>query len=134
MVQHLAAVTVIVPDYGQAIDFYVHRLGFRLVEDTTLSSSKRWVLVSPPGEGQTHLLLAKAATDEQAEAIGHQAGGRVFLFLATDDFDRDHAAYQKAGATFLEQPRVEPYGKVAVFRDPFGNKWDLIQPASLRGT
>ena len=128
MTQHLSAVTVVVPDYDAAIAFYVGRLGFRLIEDTPLSGSKRWVLVSPPGSKETRLLLAKADSDRQRRAIGDQTGGRVFLFLATDDFDRDHAAYLQAGVEFLEEPRAEPYGKVAVFRDPFGNTWDLIQP------
>ena len=128
MAQHLSAVTLVVPDYDAAIAFYVGRLGFRLVEDTPLSASKRWVLVSPPGSKETRLLLAKADSDRQRRAIGDQTGGRVFLFLATDDFDRDHAAYLRAGVEFLEEPRAEPYGKVAVFRDPFGNTWDLIQP------
>ena len=119
MTQHLSAVTVVV--------FYVGKLGFRLVEDTPLSSAKRWVLVAPPGSTETHLLLAKAASDEQVRAIGNQTGGRVFLFLDTDDFDRDHAAFIKAGVAFIEEPRMEAYGKVAVFRDPFGNLWDLVQ-------
>ena len=128
MKQHLSAVTVVVPDYDAAIAFYVGGLGFRLVEDTKLSASKRWVRVAPPGSVETSLLLAQAASDEQRRAIGNQTGGRVFLFLRTDDFDRDHAAFKRAGAEFLEEPRLETYGKVAVFRDPFGNKWDLVQP------
>ena len=128
MTQYLAAVTVVVPDYDEAIAFYVGKLGFRLIADTLLSSSKRWVLVSPRASAETHLLLAKATSDEQKRAIGNQTGGRVFLFLRTDDFERDHRAFKQAGVEFLESPRVETYGKVAVFRDPFGNKWDLIQP------
>ena len=130
MTQYLSAVTVVVPDYDAAIAFYVGKLGFQLIEDTPQSGSKRWVLVSPPGTAESRLLLAKADSDRQYQAIGNQTGGRVFLFLATDDFDRDHAAYMRAGVEFVEEPRVEPYGKVAVFRDPFGNKWDLIQPNS----
>jgi catechol 2,3-dioxygenase-like lactoylglutathione lyase family enzyme len=128
MAQYIAAVTVVVPDYDEAIAFYVGKLGFRLIEDTVLSSSKRWVLVSPQGSVETHLLLAQATSDEQERAIGNQTGGRVFLFLRTDDFERDYLAFKQAGVEFLESPRVETYGKVAVFRDPFGNKWDLIQP------
>ena len=127
MTQYLSAVAVVVPNYDEAIAFYVGRLGFQLVEDKPLSGSKRWVLVSPPGSVGTCLLLAKAASNEQSRAIGNQTGGRVFLFLRTDDFDRDHAAFEQAGVEFLEEPRSETYGKVAVFRDPFGNKWDLIQ-------
>ena len=130
MPQYLSAVTVVVPDYDAAIAFYVGKLGFQLIEDTRQSGSKRWVLVSPPGTAESRLLLAKADSDRQYQAIGNQTGGRVFLFLATDDFDRDHAAYMRAGVAFVEEPRVETYGKVAVFRDPFGNKWDLIQPNS----
>ena len=130
MTQYLSAVTVVVPDYDAAIAFYVGKLGFQLIEDTRQSGSKRWILVSPPGAAESRLLLAKADSDRQYQAIGNQTGGRVFLFLATDDFDRDYAAYMRAGVEFVEEPRVEPYGKVAVFRDPFGNKWDLIQPNS----
>jgi catechol 2,3-dioxygenase-like lactoylglutathione lyase family enzyme len=124
----LATVTLVVPDYDQAIAFYVGALGFRLIEDTPLSAEKRWVVVCPPGGGAC-LLLAKAANAEQTAAIGNQAGGRVAFFLETDDFARDHAAFSAAGVHFLEPPRTEPYGTVAVFVDPFGNKWDLIGPA-----
>lgn len=127
MSRRIAALSLIVPDYDQAIAFYVGKLGFALLEDTRLSETKRWVRVAPLGGGAA-LLLAKAAGLEQEAAIGLQAGGRVFLFLETDDFDRDHAAYLSAGVEFLETPRTEAYGKVAVFRDPFGNKWDLIEP------
>ena len=128
MKQYLSAVTVVVPDYDAAIAFYVGGLGFQLVEDTPLSASKRWVRVAPPGSVETCLLLAQAASDEQRRAIGNQTGGRVFLFLRTDDFDRDYATFKRAGAEFAEPPRLEAYGKVAVFRDPFGNRWDLVQP------
>lgn len=130
MSQYLSAVTLVVPDYDAAIAFYVGRLGFELVEDTRLSAVKRWVVVAPSGSHETRLLLAKAATRAQATRIGDQTGGRVFLFLATNDFDRDYAAMVAKGVRFLEAPRLEPYGKVVVFTDPFGNKWDLIEPAT----
>ncbi|MET1415801.1 VOC family protein [Roseibium sp. HPY-6] len=129
MKQMIGAVALVVPDYDTAIAFYVGKLGFNLVEDTQLSETKRWVLVAPRGSAETRLLLAKADDDEQATAIGNQAGGRVFLFLNTDDFDRDHAAMVSNGVVFLEAPREEAYGKVAVFQDPFGNNWDLIEHA-----
>lgn len=128
MPQLLSAVSLVTPDYDAAIRFYVDVLGFDLIEDSDLGDGKRWVLVAPPGARETRLLLAKAATDRQRAAIGDQAGGRVFLFLATDDFERDFARYRAAGVLFEEAPRTEPYGVVAVFRDPFGNRWDLIQP------
>jgi catechol 2,3-dioxygenase-like lactoylglutathione lyase family enzyme len=127
--QYLSAVTIVVPDYDEAIAFYVGKLGFTLSDDTPLPDGKRWVTVTPPGSRETKLLLAKAATSEQREAIGRQTGGRVFLFLTTNDFDRDHGLMYAAGVTFVEGPRNETYGKVAVFRDPFGNLWDLIEPA-----
>lgn len=123
----LTAVALLVPDYDAGIAFFVGRLGFELVEDTALSPTKRWVRVRPPGSSTTTLLLARAATPEQASSIGNQAGGRVFLFLHTDDFDRDHARFAAAGVTFEGPPRTEPYGKVAVFLDPFGNRWDLVE-------
>lgn len=128
MRQSLAAVALLVPDYDAGIAFFVGKLGFDLVEDTELAPSKRWVRVRPPGTDGTSLLLARAASPEQERAIGQQAGGRVFLFLHTDDFDRDHARYTTAGVHFVEPPRIEPYGKVAVFQDPFGNRWDLVEP------
>ncbi len=123
----ISSVAVLVPDYDQAIDFYVNCLGFKLLEDVSLSSAKRWVRVLPPGASETALLLAQATTDQEAQSIGNQAGGRVFLFLDTDDFERDYDAFKAAGVIFLEQPRYEPYGTVAVFQDPFGNQWDLIE-------
>jgi catechol 2,3-dioxygenase-like lactoylglutathione lyase family enzyme len=125
--QSIAALALLVPDYDDGIAFFVGRLGFELVEDTALSPTKRWVRVRPPGATETSLLLARAASPAQARAIGAQAGGRVFLFLHTDDFDRDHARYLAAGVTFVEEPRLEAYGKVAVFEDPFGNRWDLVE-------
>lgn len=125
----VSAVTLVVPDYDEAIGFYVDRLGFDLVEDTPLPDGKRWVLVEPSGGG-TRLLLAKADGAEQVSAIGNQTGGRVSFFLTTDDFGRDFEAFSARGVEFLETPRHESYGSVAVFRDPFGNRWDLIQPAN----
>jgi catechol 2,3-dioxygenase-like lactoylglutathione lyase family enzyme len=131
MPQHLALVAIVVPDYDEAIAFYVGVLGFTLVDDSFQPlQNKRWVVVSPPGASESRLLLARATNDEQRSRIGNQTGGRVFLFLYTDDFDRDHAAYRAKGVVFVREPSVEPYGKVAVFRDPFGNLWDLVQPAS----
>jgi len=121
-------VALVVPDYDAAIAFYVGKLGFRLTEDID-QGRKRWVTVEPPGGG-TRLVLARAEGPDQEAAIGNQAGGRVFLFLATDDFVRDHAAMRAAGVTFEEAPRHEPYGTVAVWRDPFGNRWDLVGPAT----
>lgn len=127
MTQYLSAITLLVPDYDAGIVFYVDKLGFDLLEDTRLSDTKRWVRVAPKG-AETALLLAKADSPDQVAAIGHQTGGRVSFFLHTDDFERDYAAMTAAGVTFLEAPRHEPYGSVVVFQDPFGNKWDLIQP------
>ncbi len=127
MVQRIATVALVVPDYEAGITFYCGALGFELIADTDMGGGKRWVLVGPP-DGGTRLLLAKAADGKQAAAIGNQTGGRVGFFLETDDFARDHAAYVAAGVRFLEPPRHETYGSVAVFADPFGNKWDLIEP------
>jgi catechol 2,3-dioxygenase-like lactoylglutathione lyase family enzyme len=126
--QSISAVTLLVPSYEEGLAFYVGRLGFRLVEDTPLGAGKRWVVVTPPGSEETRLLLARASTEEQRAVIGAQAGGRVFLFLQTDDFWRDYRRYRDAGVEFREAPREEPYGTVAVFCDPFGNNWDLIEP------
>ena len=123
----IAAVSLLVRDYDEAIAFYVGNLGFDLSENTDMGGGRRWVRVTPKG-GDASLLLARAATDEQKAAVGDQAGGRVWLFLETDDFDRDHAAFTAAGVRFREAPRLEPYGKVAVFEDLYGNAWDLIQP------
>ncbi|WP_374376891.1 VOC family protein [Tabrizicola sp.] len=126
MASRVSAITLVVPDYEAGLAFYVGQLGFRLVEDVD-QGRKRWVTVEPPGGG-TRLVLARAEGEAQRAAIGNQAGGRVFLFLQTDDFARDHAAMLAAGVTFEEAPRHEPYGSVAVWRDPFGNRWDLIGP------
>ena len=130
MTQHFAAIALVVRDYDEALDFYVGKLGFELIEDSKMSDSKRWVLVAPPGAKEMRLLLAKADNPEQKTRIGNQAGGRVFLFLHTDDFQRDYETYRTRGVRFLEAPRHEPYGTVAVFVDLYGNKWDLIQPSS----
>jgi catechol 2,3-dioxygenase-like lactoylglutathione lyase family enzyme len=126
MTARLAAVTLVVPDYDAAIEFYVGKLGFELLEDTDLGGGKRWVRVVPKG-AETALLLAKAANPDQQAAIGNQTGGRVGFFLQTDDFERDHAAFCAKGVHFRETPRHELYGIVAVFEDPFGNAWDLIE-------
>jgi catechol 2,3-dioxygenase-like lactoylglutathione lyase family enzyme len=126
--QRLAAVTLLVPDYDQAIAYFCDVLDFELLEDTPLDAGKRWVRVRPRGSTGTALLLARAASDDQRQRIGDQGAGRVFLFLATDDFARDHARYVDAGVRFTEPPRTEAYGTLAVFEDPFGNRWDLIQP------
>lgn len=122
----IAAIALVVPDYEAGLAFYVGTLGFRLAEDID-QGRKRWVVVEPPGGG-ARLVLARAEGSAQRAAIGNQAGGRVFLFLETDDFARDHAAMLAAGVTFEEAPRHEAYGSVAVWRDPFGNRWDLIGP------
>lgn len=126
---YIGLVTLVVRDYDEAIDFYVRIAGFRLVEDTRLDDRKRWVVVSPPGTRETGLLLARAATPRQRERVGDQAGGRVCLFLRTGDFRGDYQRMRRAGVRFLERPRREPYGTVAVFEDLYGNRWDLIQPA-----
>jgi catechol 2,3-dioxygenase-like lactoylglutathione lyase family enzyme len=128
MPQRLSLTALLVDDYDRAISFYVGKLGFELREDTPLTAEKRWVVVAPRGAA-SGILLARAADDRQRQAIGDQSGGRVFLFLETDDFARDHLAYTSQGVRFLEAPRREPYGRVAVFEDVYGNRWDLIQLA-----
>lgn len=125
---HLGLVTVVVPDYAGAIDFYVGTLGFVLREDSPLGGGKRWVVVAPPGSRETALLLARAAGPAQAARVGDQTGGRVGFFLYTNDFAGEHARLRAAGVEFEEAPRHESYGTVAVFRDPYGNRWDLLQP------
>jgi catechol 2,3-dioxygenase-like lactoylglutathione lyase family enzyme len=125
--QRLTLTALLVRDYDEAIDFYVRKVGFDLVEDTDMGGGKRWVVVRPPGS-EGGLLLAKAVGD-QGRMVGEQGGGRVFLFLQTDDFGRDQGRMAAAGVRFLEAPRHEPYGTVAVFEDLYGNRWDLIQPA-----
>ena len=125
----LATVTLVVPDYDAAIAFYRDTLGFELVEDTDLGGTRRWVVVAP--HRGARLLLAQAADDEQKSAIGNQTGGRVAFFLETSDFTETYNRFDAAGVTFLESPRNEPYGIVAVFSDPFGNRWDLIEPKAI---
>jgi catechol 2,3-dioxygenase-like lactoylglutathione lyase family enzyme len=127
MGQEIAAVAVLVRDYDEAVAYFTGTLGFAVVEDTPLGGGKRWVVVRPPGGG-TALLLARAATPEQAARVGDQTGGRVFLFLRTDDFRRDYHEMQARGVRFAEEPREEAYGTVAVFLDLYGNRWDLVQP------
>jgi catechol 2,3-dioxygenase-like lactoylglutathione lyase family enzyme len=132
MRQSIVHIALLVRDYDEAIAFYTQRLGFTLVEDTYQpAQDKRWVLVAPPGgAGGTMLLLARAISDEQASAIGNQSGGRVFLFLATDDFRRDYDRLREAGVRFVREPAVQPYGTVAVFEDLYGNRWDLVEYVS----
>jgi catechol 2,3-dioxygenase-like lactoylglutathione lyase family enzyme len=125
--QHIGDIALLVADYDAAIHWYTRVAGFTLLEDTVLGGAKRWVRVAPPGSHETALLLARASTPEQHAAIGQQAGGRVWLFLHTDDFWADHRRMTAAGARFLESPREEAYGTVAVFEDLYGNRWDLIQ-------
>jgi len=129
MNQKLALVAIVVNDYDEAIKFYTEKLHFSLIEDTQLSETKRWVVVSPPGSGGCNLLLAKAANDEQKNRIGNQTGGRVFLFLYTNDFKRDYKNLQEKGVKIVREPVTESYGIVAVFEDLYGNLFDLIEPA-----
>ena len=127
MAQTIGHVAVVVRTYDEAIAFFTRALGFRLIEDTDLGGGKRWVLVGPANSAGTSLLLAQAATPQQASRIGNQTGGRVFLFLHTDDFSRDYRAMRAQGVTFVREPREEAYGTVSVFEDLYGNLWDLIQ-------
>ena len=127
--QHLGAVALVVREYDEAIAYYTNVLGFDLIEDGDLGAGKRWVIVAPPGARETRIVLARAVDDAQRARIGDQTGGRVFLFLHTDDFARDHAALIARGVRFREAPRREAYGMVAVFEDIYGNRWDLLQPA-----
>ncbi|GAA4979565.1 MULTISPECIES: VOC family protein [Streptomyces] len=127
---HIALVALVVDDYDEAIRFYTEALGFRLAEDSARPDGSRWVVVEPGAAGGgTALLLARAKGERQRARVGDQTGGRVGFFLHTDDFARDHARMAAAGVTFLEEPRHEPYGSVAVFQDLYGNRWDLLQPA-----
>ena len=129
MKQSLALVSIVVREYAEALDFYLGTLGFTLIEDTYVpEQDKRWVVVAPTGSSGTRLLLARASTPEQAAHIGNQTGRRVFLFLHTDDLLRDYQRYSAKGVTFVRQPKDEPYGSVAVFKDLYGNLWDLVQP------
>ena len=130
MSQSIAHIALVVRDYDEAIEFYTRKLGFKLLEDTYQpEQNKRWVVVAPPGDSGTTLLLARAASPQQEQFIGNQSGGRVFLFLATDNFDRDFPAMQAAGIEFVREPKVAEYGTVAVFKDLYGNLWDLIEYA-----
>jgi len=130
--QSLALVALVVRDYDEALDFYVGKLGFVLVEDSPVpEQGKRWVVIAPPGAGESRLLLARASNPEQESRIGSQTGGRVFLFLHTDDFWRDYERYVAQGVVFVREPAEQPHGTVAVFRDLYGNLWDLIGPAGL---
>jgi catechol 2,3-dioxygenase-like lactoylglutathione lyase family enzyme len=128
MQQRIGLVTLVVREYDEAIAYYVGTLGFELAEDTPLGAGKRWVVVAPSGGVGCSLLLAQATEERQMRAVGDQTGGRVFLFLYTDDFARDYRAYRERGVSFAEAPRREPYGTVAVFADLYGNRWDLIEP------
>lgn len=127
MDQKIALISLLVNDYDEAIDFYVGKLNFDLVEDTVLNKNKRWVLVSPKGDKSCSLLLAKATNDEQQSRVGNQTGGRVFLFLNTDNFKRDYHNLIENGIKIVREPKEEPYGTVAVFEDLYGNLWDLIE-------
>lgn len=129
MKQHLVQIAIVVKDYDEALHFYTKQLGFELVEDTVMSDTKRWVVVSPPGSTGCRLLLAKAANEQQLNAVGNQTGGRVFLFLHTDDCRRDYNQYKLNNVQFIREPVKEEYGTVAIFKDLYGNLWDLIEPA-----
>jgi catechol 2,3-dioxygenase-like lactoylglutathione lyase family enzyme len=132
MTQALALVSLVVRDYDEALNFFAGTLGFIVVEDTYIpEQDKRWIVIAPPGSTGACLLLARASNLEQTAHIGNQTGGRVFLFLHTDDFRRDYERYKGKGVEFVRPPREEPYGTVAVFRDLYGNLWDLIQPKSI---
>ena len=128
MQQKIAQIALVVKDYDEAIEFYIQKLSFQLIEDTQLTETKRWVIISPPGSQGCNLLLAKAANDVQKAAIGNQSGGRVFLFLFTDDFWRDYRNMLAKGIQFVREPEEHEYGTVAVFKDLYGNLWDFIEP------
>jgi len=129
----IGRVALLVRDYDEAIAYFTGRLGFSLLEDTALGNGKRWVLVAPPGGARPAVLLAKAVTAEQERRVGDQTGGRVFLFLETDDFWRDYRDMRSRGVSFAEEPRREAYGAVAVFTDLYGNKWDLVERSARAG-
>lgn len=131
MQQHVGLVSIVVRDYDEAINFYVGTLGFTLVDDTPVpEQQKRWVVVAPPGARESRLLLARAVGEHQLSRVGDQTGGRVFLFLYTDDFQRDYDAYRSKGVKFVREPKIEAYGTVAVFQDICGNWWDLVQTST----
>lgn len=125
--QSISNIALVVEDYDDAIEFYTKKLNFQLIEDTDLGAGKRWVQISPPNAVGTNLLLAKASNAQQQQSVGNQAGGRVFLFLQTNDFWRDYEAMKNQGVEFIEEPRIEAYGTVVVFKDLYGTKWDLLQ-------
>ena len=127
--QRIAHIALVVRDYDEAIAFYTEKLDFRLVEDTRINDDKRWVVVAPPGAQECTLLLAKAANEKQSESIGNQTGGRVFLFLFIDDFQRDYEKMSARKIKFVRPPKEEDYGTVAVFEDLYGNLWDLLEPS-----
>jgi catechol 2,3-dioxygenase-like lactoylglutathione lyase family enzyme len=127
--QTLSAVTLLVREYDEAIAFFMESLRFTVIEDTPLGAEKRWVVLAPPGSSGCRILLARAKNDAERSAVGRQTGGRVFLFLHTDDFDRDFRHMRQAGVRFTEEPRAEAYGRVVVFEDLYGNKWDLVMPS-----
>ena len=128
--QRIGLVSLVVDDYDDALAFFIGKLGFTLVEDTVVpEQSKRWVVVAPPGASETRLLLAKASNEAQKSRVGSQTGGRVFLFLHTDDFWRDYERYKSNDVEFVREPKREPYGTVAVFKDLYGNLWDLLEPS-----
>jgi catechol 2,3-dioxygenase-like lactoylglutathione lyase family enzyme len=127
--QSIGLAALVVREYDEALEFYVGTLGFRVVEDVDVpEQAKRWVVVAPPGSAESRLLLARAVGDEQSSRIGNQTGGRVFLFLYTDDFWRDYRSFKARGVVFVREPKEERYGTVAVFRDLYGNLWDLFEP------
>ena len=131
MKQSIGLVALVIPDYDEAIAFFVGVLGFRLVEDSFVTEqNKRWVVVEPPGSTGAKLLLARASDEAQSSRIGNQTGGRVFLFLHTDDLTRDYHAFKNRGVVFVREPSKHAYGEAAVFKDPWGNLWDLVQPGS----
>jgi catechol 2,3-dioxygenase-like lactoylglutathione lyase family enzyme len=132
MAQQLAQLALLVNDYDKAIEFYTKKLNFTVAEDTVLSETKRWVLLSPNGSDDCKLLLAKAANDEQKSRVGNQTGGRVFLFLYTDDFEKDYNSFKQNGVEFAREVVVEKWGKVAVFKDLYGNLWDLIEKNEIK--
>ncbi|WP_459212077.1 VOC family protein [Aquimarina rhabdastrellae] len=129
MYQRIAHIALVVKDYDEAIEFYTNKLDFQLLEDTQLSADKRWVTIAPPGAKETSLLLAKATSEEEIQSIGNQAGGRVFLILFTDDFERDYKKLKARNIKFIRSQQEFEYGIVAVFEDLYGNKWDLLQPS-----
>lgn len=131
MKQRIAQLSLLVRDYDEAINFYTEKLGFEIIEDSVLSPAKRWVLIAPKNSDGPFLLLAKAANDEQISRIGNQAGGRVFLFLHTDDFQRDYKNMLSNNIIFIREPVIEKWGTVAVFKDLYGNLWDLIEPNKI---